>query len=154
MRARAPALVTAVVLLLALPGCGASTQPSQPASTVPTYAAEPYTHQQQLVAQGGRLIVADGCTACHLIDTDTTRRLGPSFASFAGHEVTLADGRRALVDERFLRESLLHPREHPIRGYSSAPMIAAVQRLHLGGQPEQVAALAAFIEQIGPESEP
>ena len=33
-------------------------------------------------------------------------------------------------------------------------MIAAVKRLHLSSQPAQVAALVAFIEQIGPESEP
>ena len=30
-------------------------------------------------------------------------------------------------------------------------MLAALARLHLDGQPQQVAALAAFIEQIGPE---
>ncbi len=153
MRARAPALLTAAAL--ALSGCGGSTRSqsqSEPASTAPTYASEPYTHQQQLVAQGGHLVVVDGCSACHLLAT--ARHLGPSFYKFAGHYVTLADGRRALVDERFLRASLLHPGDNPIKGYSSAPMIAAVKRLHLSGQPEQVAALAAFIEQIGPESEP
>ena len=124
---------------------------SRPAPTVPAYASEPYTHQQQLVAQGGRLVVADGCSACHLLAT--ARRLAPSFAGLAGHDVTLADGRRVLVDERFLRASLLDPVGHALRGYSPAPMVAALRRLHLSAQPEQVAALVAFIEQIGPESE-
>jgi len=30
-------------------------------------------------------------------------------------------------------------------------MVRAVERLHLSRQPQQIAALAAFIEQIGPE---
>jgi hypothetical protein len=32
-------------------------------------------------------------------------------------------------------------------------MLAAVARLHLGGDRNRVAALAAFIEEVGPESE-
>jgi hypothetical protein len=39
-----------------------------------------------------------------------------------------------------------------VRGYAPAPMIAAVERLKLAAHREDVAALAAFIEQIGPES--
>jgi hypothetical protein len=74
--------------------------------------------------------------------------------TFAGHEVALADGRHVLVDERFISEALRNPEESPIRGYDPAPMIAAVRRLQLGRQPQQVAELAAFIEQIGPEPEP
>ena len=77
--------------------------------------------------------------------------VGPDFAGFAGHTVTLADGRRVLVDEHFLREGLLHPEQAELKGYDSAPMLAAVKRLHLAGESGQVAALAAFIEQIGPE---
>jgi cytochrome c oxidase subunit 2 len=101
-----------------------------------------------LVEEGARLVVSDGCSACHLNGHPGT---APSFASFAGQQVTLADGRRVLVEERFLREALSDPRKTPIKGYALAPMLAAVTRLHLSGQPKQVAALAAFIEQIGPE---
>ena len=61
------------------------------------------------------------------------------------------DGRRVLVDERFLRDALLHPGGARIRGYDPAPMLRAVMRLALASHPQQVAALAAFIEQIGPE---
>jgi len=77
--------------------------------------------------------------------------IGPSLASFAGHDVTLAGGHRMLVDERFLREALRDPRGNQIRGYDPTPMVRAVERLHLSGRPQQIAALAAFIEQIGPE---
>jgi hypothetical protein len=139
-------------VLLSLAGCGASGgtggQTSQ-ASTVPAYISEPFTHQQRLVEQGAGLVVSDGCSACHLMAV--ARRLAPSFASFAGRRVTLVDGRRVLVDERFLRDALLHPGSAQIRGYASAPMLRAVMRLQLASHPRQVAALAAFIEQIGPE---
>jgi hypothetical protein len=141
-------------ILLALSGCGASRARSaggSAESAVPAYVTEPFTHEQQLIEQGARLIVADGCSACHL--NATRKGFAPSFSSFAGHHVTLTDGRSVLVNEHFVREGLLDPRTAEIEGYDPGPMIAAVRRLHLGSQPRQIAALAAFIEQIGPEPE-
>lgn len=140
-------------LTLALCGCGAGTAstPHGHAATVPAYVTEPFTHEQQLVEQGARLVVADGCATCHLIAS--ARTLAPSFSSFAGHRVTLTGGRSVLVDEHFVREGLLRPRANELAGYDPAPMLAALARHHLGARPAQVAALAAFIEQVGPEPE-
>jgi hypothetical protein len=150
---RAPALLAGAILL-ALSGCDASSAPSTHgtlSSTVPSYVTEPFTHEQQLIEQGARLVVSDGCAACHL--SAKGKGIAPSFSSFAGHRVTLADGRSVLVDEHFLRGGLLEPRTSELKGYAPAPMLAALARLRLGGQPRQVAALAAFIEQVGPEPE-
>jgi len=154
-----PAIVviaaSTVVLALALAGCGTSGSSSGAASTTstePSYVKEPFTHQQQLVEQGARLAVSYGCAACHL--GAAGRGIAPSFGSFAGHRVTLADSRRVLVDEHFIREGLLHPGDAEIKGYDPAPMLAAIRRLQLAGDPGQVAALTAFIEQIGPEPPP
>jgi hypothetical protein len=146
------ALSCSLALALALAGCGSSGSASgagASTSTVPAYVTAPFTHEQQLVEQGARLAVVDGCTACHLVGK--SKSVGPDFAGFAGHGVTLADGRRVLVDERFLRAGLEHPGQAELKGYDAAPMLAAVKRLHLAGEPGEVAALAAFIEQIGPE---
>ena len=151
---------TAVGVLLAgatltiAAGCGSGAAPRSAgtsSSSVPLYAAAPFTHQQQLVERGARLYVSDGCSACHSVGS---RRgsLGPSFAVLAGNRVTLADGRRVLVDERFLHEALVDPARVEVRGYAPAPMLAAVRRLGLAHDPAAVAALAAFIEQIGPET--
>jgi len=144
----------AAVLILLLAGCGASGAPSTPSagrSSVPAYVTEPFTHEQQLIEQGARLVIVDGCSACHLIAA--RHGIAPSFSSFAGHRVTLSDGRSVLVDEQFMREGLVHPARAELKGYDPAPMLAAVKRLQLGAKPAQVAALAAFIEQIGPEPE-
>jgi hypothetical protein len=149
------ALVLALVVValsLALAGCGTSGSSSgagSSTSTEPAYVTAPFTHEQLLVEQGARLAVADGCTACHLVGK--SQSVGPDFAGFAGHDVTLVEGRRVLVDEHFLREGLLRPEKAELKGYDAAPMLAAVKRLRLAGEPGQVAALAAFIEQIGPE---
>lgn len=152
-----PTRVTSALAGLALAGCalagcgsGAAGSASQGSSaSVPAYVAEPFSHEQHLVAAGARLIVSDGCSACHL--EGASAGLGPNFDSFAGHEVTLANGRRALVDEDFLRASLVDPAAYSLRGYHAAAMLRALARLHLAAHPHEVAALAAFIEQIGPE---
>jgi cytochrome c551/c552 len=151
-RAVAGSLLAGAALLLAA-GCGASGASSGARSTAvaePSYAQEPFTGQERRVERGARLYVADGCSACHAIGG--RRGLGPSFAKLAGSRVTLADGRRVLVSERFLRAALVDPAGAEVRGYPAAPMLAAVRRLALAGNPAAVAALAAFIEQIGPET--
>lgn len=151
------ALSTAAALLLLCPilgllcGCGTNQAGrSNSTSTEPAYASEPFTHQQQRVEQGARLFVADGCSACHAISGKSD--IGPSFSRFAGHAVTLVNGRRVIVDEHFLLEALTEPGETQIKGYPLAPMLEAIRRLHLNRHPEQLAALVAFIEQVGPET--
>jgi cytochrome c2 len=141
--------VIALVSVPMLAGCGSSDGVRSSTSNAPAYITAPFTHEEQLVEQGARLAVADGCSACHLVGK--SQSVGPDFAGFAGHDVTLAEGRRVLVDEHFLREGLLHPEKAELKGYAAAPMLAAVMRLHLADNPAEVAALAAFIEQIGPE---
>jgi len=152
--------VLAGAITLALVGCGSSgvTNSSGGANSagagttsVPAYVTEPFTHEQQLVAQGARLVVSDGCAACHL--SGGAHVVGPSFSSFAGHRVTLRSGQSVLVDERFVREGLLHPRAYELRGYEPQPMLKALARLHLNSSPQQIADLAAFIDQVGPEPE-
>lgn len=142
----------AAVLLVSLAGCGTSGKPSNRGSSsanVPTYASEPFSAQQRLIEQGAHLVVSDGCSACHLMAT--ARNTAPSFASFAGHRFTLTNGRSVIVNERFVTEALLHPDTPPIKGFDPAPMLQATKHLNLPAHPQQVAALAAFIEQIGPE---
>jgi cytochrome c551/c552 len=136
--------------LTALGGCGTAGTPRGTTSGFDEARADaPFTHEQILVEAGGRLFVTDGCSGCHSLAEDS--RFGPSFAHLAGSHVTLRDGRTVLVDEAFLHAALTDPAGNAVRGYSPEAMIAAVKRLGLAAHREAVAALAAFIEQIGPE---
>ncbi len=137
-------------MLLCACGTGAARAPvPHTAGSEDPYVSEPFTRQQELVERGAHLFVGDGCSSCHAIGG--APGIGPGFGDFAGHRVTLAGGRHVLVDEAFLRRALRDPRATAVAGYPPAPMLAAVQRLQLQRRPADVAALAAFIEQIGPE---
>jgi cytochrome c551/c552 len=145
------ALAASAALLCGCGGSGESAAHGAGTESVPAYVTEPFSRQEQLVAQGAHLAVADGCTACHL--SGAGKGVGPSFSSFAGHTVKLVDGRSAVVDESYVRTGLADPRAAEIKGYNPAPMLAALARAHLSAHPTQIAALAAFIEQVGPESQ-
>lgn len=147
LRLLAPAL--AACLLAGCAGSSTRSSATSPTTSVPAYVREPFTAQQRRVAAGARLIVSEGCSVCHL--DGSSSRLGPNFEHFAGHSVTLADGRRSSVNEAFLRTGLLHPDAHALKGYDAAIMVRALARLHLAEHPREVSDLAAFIEQIGPE---
>lgn len=155
-RRRGPVcLATLTSVVLAGTGCGAQsgtgkTSPTPASEAPPAYVTAPPTHEQQLVEQGAQLVIVDGCSACHL--QARRERLAPDFASFAGHRVTLTNGQRLLVDEHFLITALSQPGKYSIRGYDPHPMIHAITSLALSSKPQQVAALAAFIEQSGPEA--
>ncbi len=155
-RARAFAgVLLAGATLLALSGCGSGDKPSAGVAhrpSVPKYVTEPFTHVQQLVERGAGLMIADRCSVCHLMQG--ARASGPSFLRFAGYRVRLKDGRDLVVNERFLHDGLLDPRANELAGYDPAPMFAALARLRLREHPAQLAALIAFIEQVGPEPAP
>lgn len=146
------ALAFGAVLVLTLSGGDGSPDGHGAGSTsAPAYVTVPFSREQKLIAQGAHLVVSDGCAACHL--QGDTAGVGPNFNSFAGHQVTLRDGRSVLVDESYIREGLLDPAANELEGYDPAPMLAALARLRLASHPDQVASLAAFIEQVGPETE-
>ena len=95
----------------------------------PPPVGSPLSHHEKLIAAGGSLAVADGCSTCHL--EATSRRLGPSFTSFAGHRVRLANGRTVLVNEAFVKRTLEHPDREPLAGYDPRLMSRTMKRLHV-----------------------
>jgi cytochrome c oxidase subunit 2 len=57
-----------------------------------------------------------GCAACHSIDG--TPKVGPSLKGLWGKNELIADGSSLLVDENYLRESLLQPQAKIVQGYT------------------------------------
>lgn len=56
-----------------------------------------------------------GCTQCHSVDG--TRRVGPSMQGIWGETVQFTDGSSTVVDENYIRESILDPSARVVAGY-------------------------------------
>lgn len=66
---------------------------------------------------GKQLVQENACTSCH--STDGTQLTGPSWQGKFGSQEPLADGTSVTVDENYLRESILHPGDQIVEGYSN-----------------------------------
>jgi cytochrome c oxidase subunit 2 len=80
------------------------------------------TSGQSLAQNGERLFASLGCNACH--NGDPSSR-GPSLAQVYGSRLQLANGSTTVVDDAFLRQSILQPSMHVTAGY--APIMPTYQ---------------------------
>jgi len=66
--------------------------------------------------EGGlKLFNQRGCRQCH--SADGTTGIGPSFKGIWGHEQPLKGGGSAIVDENYLRESIVNPQAKIVAGF-------------------------------------
>ena len=63
---------------------------------------------------GAELFTAKTCDTCHRPDSDLQ---GPYLEGIFGHEVEMTDGSTVIVDEKYLRESILDPGAKVVKGY-------------------------------------
>ena len=66
------------------------------------------------VASGERLFQQLGCQSCHRADTAGR---GPALAGLFGHTQRLQSGEAVIIDEAYLRESILQPNAKVVAGY-------------------------------------
>lgn len=92
---------------------------------------------EQLSGEGKELAQARGCVACHSVDG--SRSVGPTWKGLYGKTETLADGSTVLVDEAYLKESVLRPTAKIVQGY---PAIMPQSQF----SDRELAALIAYIE--------
>ncbi|MDA0712457.1 MAG: cytochrome c oxidase subunit II [bacterium] len=64
---------------------------------------------------GLKLYAQKACNACHSVDG--TPRIGPSFKGIYGHKTELSNGSSVLVDDNYIRESILDPQIKIVKGY-------------------------------------
>ncbi|VVN88006.1 cytochrome c oxidase subunit II [Pseudomonas fluorescens] len=103
-----------------------------------TTAAKP---SRDSVLEKGRLLVENlGCSACH--SQDGSASLGPGWKGLYGRTEQLADGTSVLVDEAYLKESILDPKARLVQGYP--PVMVAYT---LTG--DELGALVALIKSQG-----
>ena len=69
------------------------------------------------VELGQNLYRRKGCAQCHSIDGTAKEAGGPSFLEIYGKTHAFTDGTQAVVDENYIRESILRPRAKVRVGY-------------------------------------
>ncbi|MEW6272681.1 MAG: cytochrome c oxidase subunit II [Thermodesulfobacteriota bacterium] len=69
---------------------------------------------ESMASAGKALFEQLGCASCHQ-QAGTAR--GPSLVGLFRREVTLADGRKVIADETYLRESIVDPQAAVVAGY-------------------------------------
>jgi cytochrome c oxidase subunit 2 len=96
-----------------------------------------------LAEEGSRLFIQYGCSGCHR-DHGTVR--APSLAGLYGSPVPLSDGSTVTADERYIRDSILRPRQQVVASYEPVmPSFAGV----IGE--DDLVKLVAYIESLGAE---
>ncbi|MFQ5967916.1 MAG: c-type cytochrome [Acidimicrobiia bacterium] len=82
----------------------------------PTTAGEVTTSTaQDLVALGMSLSARNGCAVCH--SADGSPLVGPTWLGLFGTTETLTDGSTVVVDEAYIRESILDPNVKIVEGF-------------------------------------
>ncbi len=70
--------------------------------------------QNNLVSEGADLFQAFGCSSCHL---SNGQGAGPSLVGIYGRSTALDSGATVMVDDGYLRESILYPNRKIVAGY-------------------------------------
>lgn len=103
-----------------------------------TTAAKP---SRDSILEKGRLLVENhGCSACH--SQDGSASLGPGWKGLYGRTEQLADGTSVLVDDAYLKESILDPKARLVQGY---PPVMVAYTLN----DDELGALVALIKSLG-----
>ncbi len=97
-----------------------------------------------MAERGGKLFNDLACTTCHL---DSGQGRGPSLKDILGKSVELADGTTVMVDEGYLRESILNSQSKVVKGF--APLMPTFQGLI---SEEGLAALIEHIKSLSPQA--
>jgi cytochrome c oxidase subunit II len=99
-------------------------------------------------AEAGKMLYQRrGCVQCHSIDG--TAGTGPSLNGIYGTTAQLTDGSAVLVDDNYIRESILEPQAKIVAGFQ--PVMATYKGLV---SDDEITALIEFIKSLSQKSPP
>jgi cytochrome c oxidase subunit 2 len=99
-----------------------------------------------LADRGGALFQQLACNTCHL---DTGQGRGPSLSNIWGKPVELSDGSTVIVDEAYVRESILNSQAKVVRGFQ--PLMPTFQGLI---SEEGLVSLIEYVRSLSPTATP
>jgi cytochrome c oxidase subunit 2 len=97
-----------------------------------------------LAQRGARLFNDLACSTCHV---DTGQGRGPSLNNIMGKTETFTDGTTAVVDEAYLRESILNSQAKIVNGFQ--PLMPTFQGLV---SEENLVALIEHVKSLSPQA--
>lgn len=97
-----------------------------------------------LAERGARLFNELACNTCHL---DTGQGRGPSLKDIMGKPVELSDGSKVVVDEAYLRESIVNSQAKIVKGFQ--PLMPTFQGLV---SEEGLVALIEHVRSLSPQA--
>ena len=80
------------------------------------------TSGMSLAQNGERLFASLGCISCH---AGNAAARGPNLAGVYGSRIQQADGTQVVVNDAYLRDTILNPSQHVVAGY--APIMPTYQ---------------------------
>ena len=95
------------------------------------------------VAAGAKLFTDLACITCH---QQESQGRGPVLTNLFGHQVQLADGRRVIADEAYIRESIVNPHAKIVAGFP--PLMPTFQGMVTE---EQLLQLIAYVRSLSTE---
>jgi len=96
--------------------------------------------RDSVLEKGRQLVEQLGCKACH--SQDGSASLGPGWKGLYGRTEQLADGTGVLVDEAYVKESILDPKARLVQGY---PPVMVAYTL----KDDELGAVIALIKSLG-----
>ena len=97
-----------------------------------------------LAQRGAKLFTDLACVTCHL---DTGQGRGPSLKDIIGTTVELQSGEKVVVDEAYLRESILNSQAKVVKGFQ--PLMPTFQGLI---SEENLVALIEHVKSLSPKA--
>ena len=97
-----------------------------------------------LAERGARLFESQACNSCHL---DSGQGRGPSLKDIVGKTVELQDGNTVVVDDAYLRESILTSQAKIVKGFQ--PLMPTFQGLI---SEENLLALIEHVKSLSPQA--
>ncbi len=106
----------------------------------PTGASPPA--MESPVERGKKLFTTKGCNACHSVTGQTV--VGPALNGVFGHDVELADGKKVMADENYIRESIMDPNSKVVKNFQ--PLMPTFKGTL---SDDEINALVAYVKSLG-----
>lgn len=93
--------------------------------------------------RGEKLFAVKACASCHSVDSPATK-VGPTLFQKFGQEEVLTDGSKIMFDENYIRQSILEPNKHIVKGFPQGVMPTFQGQIN----ENELAALVEYIKEL------